>query len=129
MNLAASRSVGARPDEGWVSALTRLGVPLGQGYRLARPGPGWQRLVADAVAQPGTAAVHAERAGLWPLLEQVGTLQATGDGMVGDGDGPEIMLLDERRRPLGLLGIDDTGHFVGLVRIERLVTQLADDLR
>ena len=89
--------------EGELDALTRLGVPLGQGYRLAGPGPGWQRLAGPAAAKLLATARRGSGTGLWRLLEETATLQATPEGLTSSADRVELVLLDEHDRRLGLL--------------------------
>jgi len=102
-----------RPEE--LEAFVRLGVPLAQGYLLARPGPGWPQLdpgVAETLQAMSARAsqVHS----VAPLLEAVPSVEAAA--------GPE-QVLSAARAVLAadpgrdvVVAVDDEGCPVHLVR-------------
>jgi len=94
-----------------LEAFVRLGVPLAQGFLLARPGPGWPTLlpgVADALrAMTARAAqVHS----VAPLVEVVATVAATGDPctaaaalLAADPGRDVVVAVDDRSVPVHLV--------------------------
>jgi EAL domain-containing protein (putative c-di-GMP-specific phosphodiesterase class I) len=152
-----------------LEAVARLGVPLAQGYYLARPAAGWPE-VSDATCQRlRSFASRSHEPTLGSLVESAPTApDAAGAVEVFADDDVDIMVvLDPFGRPVATLGADglstsvretslqisldtpvaeaaqraitrprehhfhpllctdDTGRFVGLVRMERIVEFLS----
>jgi len=97
-----------RPAE--LDALVALGVPLGQGYALGRPGPGWARptpslagRIQDRYQLRGGATVAA-------LVEEVPAVAARlgSDGVLAclraDQALDQVMVVDDLSRPVHLIG-------------------------
>ena len=121
-----------------LATLRRLGVPLAQGYLLARPAPEWQGVSAEAGAQLRALADQPAGHTLRHLVEPAGSLRAATAGVA---DGPEALrvhvdtgIAEAAHRALNrdaahrfdpLLCTDSAGAFVGVVRMERVVDQLA----
>ena len=114
-----------RPEE--LDALLRVGIPLAQGYHLARPAAGMHGIA------PGiTAALH-ERArrrqalgGVSALVETVPVAPDRAGAAARLADQPETrfaVIADNRRRPLGLLRRQDGS---GAEPVEVMVTDTAD---
>lgn len=121
---------------GELATLRRLGVPMAQGFLLARPAPQWQGLSTEAGAQLAELARQpATGPTLRLLLEPAVTLRPT------RADERSVLRLhvdtgiaeaahralnrDEARRFDPLLCTDSTGTFLGMVRMERVIEQLA----
>lgn len=124
------------PEE--LATLVRIGVPLAQGFHLARPAPAWQSLDDEVAAELHSS--HRRPAGpsLRMLLEPLSAaarLAAPSREQVlpvhADSDIAESVMramarpVDDRFEPL--LCTDDDGSLVGMVRIERAVEFLAAD--
>jgi len=152
-----------------LEAFLRLGVPLGQGYLLGRPEPGWVELapgIADGLRTRSARVTLVEDVA--SLVEEVAVagqahLSSSDIGIRVDRYGHPIALLLPWRRhsdgpghqlvPISLrvpvststvdvarraiardpacrfdpvVCVDEVGAAVGIVRVERLVTQLAD---
>lgn len=103
--------------ESWAEteALARLGVPLGQGYFLARPAPPWNGVDPDLALQLMSIVRERDGATLRALLEHTATARV-GEPRVEVADGP-VVVLDEHHRP------------VELHEASGAVTTLRDDLR
>jgi EAL domain-containing protein (putative c-di-GMP-specific phosphodiesterase class I) len=92
-----------RPEE--LDALVRLGVPLAQGWLLARPAPAWVGVPAEvAVALQERAVARHHRASVAPLVERAGTAApAEVDRAFGEDPSLDwVVLLDERGWPVGI---------------------------
>lgn len=113
---------------GELVTLRRLGIPLAQGYLLARPAAAWQQLSAEATAVLGELGQQPSGPTLRLLLEPVATAMT---GLRVDVDSAlsaaahRALHRDVARRFDPLLCTDATGAVVGQVRMERLVEQLA----
>lgn len=95
-----------RPGE--LAALADLGVPLGQGYALARPGPGWPELEPAAVR---VLAEHRPRAGqhtVRALVETVPFARDLAEAAALSAAEPTgtVVLLDQYDRPHTLYSRD-----------------------
>jgi EAL domain-containing protein (putative c-di-GMP-specific phosphodiesterase class I) len=159
---------------GELDALLRLGVPLGQGFGLARPQSSMGDIdatVADHIR--GRAAARAERDSISALVEQVPLVEIEAHRIelqaiyAADPSVTHVVRVDERRRPVAIVSrdagplapagppmtvdwranpaetarramtrdladrwdpvvcIDARGHYMGIVRVERLVDELA----
>ncbi|MGY1855433.1 EAL domain-containing protein [Modestobacter sp. SYSU DS0290] len=93
-----------RPEE--LAAFVRLGVPLAQGYLLARPAPGWSQLDPAVVELLQTMAARARQADtVGPLVETVPAV-TVGD-LAGDPAGvPAMDLTGARARFAADAGLD-----------------------
>lgn len=94
-----------------LDALVRLRVPLGQGYLLGRPSPAYAELdPALARRIEGRAAAQDAPEGVAALLESAPAGRRANElrAIVLSDDAPSdvAVLLDESRRPMGLLGAD-----------------------
>ena len=118
---------------GELGTLRQIGVPLAQGYLLGRPAPGWSDVSAEA--RDHLRSLERARTGdtLRLLVESEVPMPGTGrDGLLRiDVDTP---VAEAAHRALNrsaaqrwdpVLCIDGQGRFVGVVRMERLVEQLA----
>ncbi len=97
---------------GELEELLSLGVPLGQGYFLGRPGEGWPELLEDAQACM-TERHEGEAGAVSPLLERRPTIgagcsleeaRALFASLVGRDC---VAVLDDGRRPLGVIHRSD----------------------
>jgi EAL domain-containing protein (putative c-di-GMP-specific phosphodiesterase class I) len=91
---------------GELDALIRLGVPLGQGYLLARPDLDWP-LLPESLAQRVRARAHVvDRSDtVAPLVETVPVVDAGGelvDGAVAELGADLLVAVDEWNRPTGI---------------------------
>jgi hypothetical protein len=152
-----------------LDVLVGMGVPLAQGYFLARPGPAYPQLGVEAATRIISQVRRRDGGGLRHLLEHVPVARDR-EGAIAELDDERVdlvVLLDDRRRPLGTLDvggivhsmrdsglrvnvdtpvtdaaeraivraarhrfaplvcIDDAGRYVGVVRMERLVSVLS----
>jgi EAL domain-containing protein (putative c-di-GMP-specific phosphodiesterase class I) len=92
-----------------LEAVVRLGVPLGQGYRLGRPAPGWSRLDEDlqlrlTAMRAGADSVDDLRALVRPnrWRPAVDRAEAAGE-LEGRDDLDHVVLVDQRFRAVELL--------------------------
>lgn len=103
-----------RPEE--LEAFVRLGVPLAQGYLLARPGPGWPSLAPDVAARlQAMAARQSAVEQVAPLVEAVPMVRpadlvgdpaatvAAAELLVADPGLDLVVTVDDRGYPLHLL--------------------------
>jgi EAL domain-containing protein (putative c-di-GMP-specific phosphodiesterase class I) len=109
--------------EAWgeAEALLRLGVPLGQGWLLGRPGPAWPRL------DPGVAAPLRFRSVRAHMVEHVASLVEQvpvegGPSRAAVPGGQPGLRVDDLGRPLALLlphrrGDDGPGHRIAPVSL------------
>lgn len=98
---------------GELEAFLRLGVPLGQGYLLGRPGPPWAELDPQVRDRLRASAAHAK------LVDQVASLVERVPLMAAGTQGPPpagsvALRLDDLRHPVALLlpsrrELDDPG--------------------
>lgn len=95
--------------------LARMGIPLGQGYFLARPAPPWAGLDPDTALKLMSLARESDASSLRYLLQTCATTSARDPGD-SDGQGP-VVVLDEHSRPVALR--DATG----------VTTALWDDIK
>jgi EAL domain-containing protein (putative c-di-GMP-specific phosphodiesterase class I) len=100
-----------------LEAFVRLGVPLAQGYLLARPGPGWPPLLPGVAETLQAMSARARKVDeVAPLVEAVATVLA------GDGTGPDNgqaaarTVLDADPGRDVVVGVDDRGCPVHLLR-------------
>ena len=118
-----------------LATLRRLGVPLAQGFLLARPARDWQELSADAEAHlralatepagPTLRLLVEPAAGLCPSrAEEPTSLRLHIDTGLAEA-AHRALNREEPRRFDPLLCTDSTGAYVGMVRMERVVEQLA----
>ena len=122
---------------GEFGTLRQICVPLAQGYLLGRPAPGWSDLSAEARDHLRTLARARTGDTLRLLVETGAPLRHAADAVARDGrlridvDTPlaeaahRALNRDTAHRWDPVLCIDDQGRFVGVVRMERLVEQLA----
>lgn len=99
-----------RPEE--LAECVRMGVPLGQGYLLGRPGPPWQTGVdldlANLVLREAQARRFADTiARVLTPAAPVRTLDEARSALSGEEGHEVIVLIDQLRRPVGLLGATD----------------------
>jgi EAL domain-containing protein (putative c-di-GMP-specific phosphodiesterase class I) len=137
---------------GELATLRRLGVPLAQGYLLARPAPRWQELSAEAgvhlaelagqpaagptlrlLLEPAAATLRATRPVTQPhaaaqshaaRADERSVLRLPVDTGIAEA-AHRALNRDEARRFDPLLCTDSSGALVGVVRMERIVEQLA----
>jgi len=127
-----------------LAALSRMGVPLAQGYLMGRPGPDWAPL-PEEIRQLLLRAVDAGRSALtverfvepWPFLEQglevagLELAQAALSGSFGGAQVPSFVVLpvlDGYRRPVGLFPVAESGPVRPPMVLKR-ETRLADAAR
>jgi EAL domain-containing protein (putative c-di-GMP-specific phosphodiesterase class I) len=122
---------------GELGTLRQIGVPLAQGYLLGRPAPGWSDVSIEARDHLRTL----ERARTGDTLRLLVESQAPLPGPPGVTALDDLLRIDvdtpvaeaahralnraEPHRWAPVLCIDGQGRFVGVVRMERLVEQLA----
>ncbi len=156
--------------EGELDALVALGVPLVQGYYLARPGPPWASIDVDLAHRLASRQPTSDGDTVRALLESTTTATSVEHAASCFIDNPELSLvvllqggqrpvavLDENAARLGvvsqdmkvnvdtsisealarsmtrdqphrfgpLLVTDNAGRFVGIARMERLITALS----
>ncbi|MCK9486518.1 MAG: EAL domain-containing protein [Dehalococcoidia bacterium] len=123
-----------------LSALSRLGVPLAQGYLLGRPAPDWTPLPVELrellVRAQNVAAARLTVSRFvepWPYLEH--GREAEGAWLVGaataEGSTPAMTVLpvlDEFRRPVGIYALSTAGP-VRPVTVLKRTTPVADAAR
>lgn len=84
--------------------VVEIGVPLAQGYHLARPAPPWTSLPTGTAASLASAALHLEL--LRPLVRTVPLVRRRSDDvaavLAGD-DAACALLVDDDLRPLGVV--------------------------
>lgn len=117
---------------GELGTLRQIGVPLAQGYLLGRPTPGWSDVSAEARAHLHALADAQAGPTLRLLLEPADLVGPPADeGLLLHVDSP---LTEAAHRALNrepahrwdpVACVDDAGRQVGVVRMERLVEQLA----
>lgn len=95
---------------GELDALVALGVPLAQGYLLARPGPAWPQLDVDIGLRLATGRAGIDTADGIPgnvvrhLVQAVPTVTSTRDAapLLADDSIHTVVIVDEHVRPLGI---------------------------
>ena len=119
-----------------LATLVGIGVPLAQGFHLARPAPAWQALRDEVVAELQSCHRRPVGTSLRMLLEPVSPAvrpaAPSREAVLpvhADSDIAETLMramarrVEDRFEPL--LCTDDDGSLVGMVRIERAVEFLA----
>jgi EAL domain-containing protein (putative c-di-GMP-specific phosphodiesterase class I) len=153
---------------GELTTLVRLGVPLVQGYHLARPAPAWADIDKETAARLARVAQEALGTTLRSLVDSADTAPSVEQGIaeLGLDRFDVIVIVDQDLRPVSTVGAggltlpvsrilrfnvdtdlveaahravarpngvrteplvctDDSGRFVGVVRMESLVKALA----
>ena len=97
-----------------LDVLVALGVPLGQGYFLGRPGPAFPSMDQDAAIRIMGQLREAARGGLRSLLEQVPTSNDPGDALAAFASErvDVVVLLDEHGSPQGTVDMDGIVHAI-----------------
>ncbi len=90
--------------DGELDALAALGVPLAQGYHLARPGPAWPELNPEAVARLAARTSVRSAHTVRELLEAVPTAPDTAGAMaiLAVGTASAVVVIDHLRRPFAV---------------------------
>lgn len=109
-----------RPGE--LETLAQLGVPLAQGYHLARPGAGWPPLNPEAVLQLTRRHTTTKSSTVRGVVEFVTTARSVElAGSLVATDGQSVVVLDEHSHPLALytpdlvhLGLTERGMRVNV---------------
>jgi EAL domain-containing protein (putative c-di-GMP-specific phosphodiesterase class I) len=154
-----------------LDALVSLGVPLVQGYCLARPAPAWAAIDPDVAIRLAGRPAPANRQVVRDVLEAAPTATSVAEAATAFAANPNlrfVVLLGANNRPLAvldadashlgvvspgmrvnldtpiadalnrsmtrdpgsrfepLLATDNAGRFTGLVRLERMITALAN---
>ena len=97
-----------------LDTLVGLGVPLVQGFYLARPSVEWGELDLDVALSLATVGAAAPGPTLRPLLGEaatVGSLHEAG-ARLGDDEVDLVVVLDDHRRPVATLGPDGLARSV-----------------
>ena len=92
-----------------LDALVALGIPLVQGYCLARPAPAWVGIDEDVAIRLATRAVPGKTRVIRDFLEIVPTATSVSDAsaaFVADPKLRAVVLLDEHSSPLAVLEAD-----------------------
>ncbi|WP_241985042.1 MULTISPECIES: EAL domain-containing protein [unclassified Cryobacterium] len=90
-----------------LDALVALGVPLLQGYVLARPAPPWAGIDVDVALRLAARRVSSAAAVIRDVLEVVPTVESVAAAAAAFGAQPRlrsVVLIDEHHRPVAALG-------------------------
>lgn len=90
-----------------------LGVPLGQGFALARPAPGFATVVADAPRR-----VIANRAGARTFVDTLAPLVETAPAAASMDEARQLLRADPTLRNVVLFGADDARPVAVLARAD-----------
>jgi len=117
--------------EGELETLTRLGVPLAQGFLLARPGPPWPALARQPPPAPGGGPGASSAAPDVATVAPETTAEQAHARFAADPQLETLVVLDGERRVLGLLTrhrlLARLGHRFGFALYgQRSVLRVAD---
>jgi EAL domain-containing protein (putative c-di-GMP-specific phosphodiesterase class I) len=90
-----------------LDALAALGVPLVQGYCLARPGPAWEPIGIDVAHRLASKPPVTHRSIIRDIVEPAATASSTATAAAAFGDNPaleSVVLMGEHLRPVAVLG-------------------------
>jgi hypothetical protein len=114
-----------------LDTLVRLGVPLVQGFHLARPGPAWVGVDDETALHLLMSGRHTTGTTLRSLLSEALSSESVDTGLrfnVDTGIAEAAMRAVTRptsARGAPLVCVDNAGRFVGIVGMEALVKSLA----
>lgn len=114
-------------SESELEALIDLGVPLGQGYRLGRPAPGFEAVGADVVTLIRERSSLKDAETLLPLVEPVPSMRWDGPSTRTTPAVPFAASVDAAGRPVALHHHDDAFGDAGPASRRLLLIQLHDD--
>jgi len=99
-----------------LDALVALGVPLVQGYCLARPGPAWQPIGLDVAHRLASKPPVTHQSIIRDIVEPAATASSTETAAAAFGENPalqSVVLIGEHLRPVAVL--DPAAAAVGMV--------------
>lgn len=120
-----------RVDE--LDTLVQLGVPLVQGYCLARPAPAWAGIDPDVGLRLAARLDQGQKLTIRDIVERVPTVADTAEAsaaFVADPNLASVVLIDRHHRPLAVLESDASHLGVTSLGLRaNLDTGIADALR
>lgn len=99
-----------------LDALVSLGVPLVQGYYLARPGPAWEQIDLDLAHRLASRPAATHQSTVRDIVEPAKTvtsMEAAAAAFAAAADLQTVVLLGEHRRPVAVL--DPTAAALGVM--------------